>query len=97
MSLAFFGHTHCQALFSDPEAATPELIGDGQWHVPVESRCAITLGSVGQSRDPEVEKGTATWAVWDSGERRLTWKQTRFSDEESRQGLDEARLPHYGS
>ncbi len=92
--IGFFGHTHQFAVFSDKEpghADAPEQLDENRYHFPENCVSAITIGSVGQPRDPDDNR--ACWAVWEPEERVVTFKRTSYPARIAALQIVEAGLP----
>jgi predicted phosphodiesterase len=77
--IGFFGHTHQQELFPDPDAAEgPEQLDPLRWRLPEGLACAVTVGSVGQSRITRDQR--AAWTLWDPRERMVAFRRTEYDN-----------------
>lgn len=93
IELAFFGHTHRQAWFSDPEAqGQPEQVDDEHLHLPEGSICAVTAGAVGQPRGDDGDP-RATWVLWDTETRIIEFRKTSYAVDRAARAIREAGLP----
>lgn len=88
--VGFFGHTHRQKIFRLPTAAPPEEIASGVFRLPEKTPFAITVGSVGQPRDPGPE---AAWTLWDSAERTVTFRRILYDHAATATAITAAGLP----
>ena len=90
--VGFFGHTHRLGVFSDDTAdAVPEKIDEDRYLIPEGSICAVTVGSVGQSR--EVSDERATWVIWDPEERIVEFHRSYYPHLQAAREIMEAGLP----
>lgn len=88
--VGFFGHTHRQSIFLLPEAAPPEEIAPGVFRLSAETSFAITVGGVGQPRDPGPE---AAWTLWDSAKRTVTFRRVPYDHAAAAASIIAAGLP----
>ena len=88
--VGFFGHTHRQKIFRLPAAAPPDEIAPGIFHLPEQTAFAITVGSVGQPRDPGPE---AAWTLWDPVERTVTFRRVPYDHAAAAAAITAAGLP----
>jgi diadenosine tetraphosphatase ApaH/serine/threonine PP2A family protein phosphatase len=89
--IGFFGHTHQQELFPDPDAAEgPEQLDALRWRLPEGLACAVTVGSVGQSRIAKDQR--AAWTLWDPRERIVEFRRTEYDNLAAARGILAARL-----
>ncbi len=87
LTLGFFGHTHRLAVY-------PERLWNREESVIELSRddvVAITVGSVGQSREPGDPR--ATWVLFDSDERTVEFQRTEYDRELAARQIIDAGLP----
>jgi predicted phosphodiesterase len=88
--LGFFGHTHRQNIFHHPTDPAPEELEENTFHLPDDTGYAITVGSVGQPRDP----GTAAaWTLWNPDERIVTFRRVSYRTKPAASAILEAGLP----
>jgi hypothetical protein len=88
--LGFFGHTHRQNIFHHPTDPAPEELEENTFHLPDDTGYAITVGSVGQPRDP----GTAAaWTLWNPDERIVTFRRVNYRTKPAASAILEAGLP----
>lgn len=89
-NLGFFGHTHCQNVFSDQTEALDWL--DGKIvRIPSRVAAAVTVGSVGQPRGEEARN--ATWVAWDSDARIIEFRETSYDRTSAALAVLDAGLP----
>lgn len=88
--IGFFGHTHIPDLFTRDHQSL-EWLDASRVHVPAGIPCAITIGSVGQPRHESDRR--ASWVLWDSSERVVDFRKTRFNRLKSAQNIVKAGLP----
>ncbi|MGC9199527.1 MAG: metallophosphoesterase family protein [Acidobacteriaceae bacterium] len=101
VDLAFFGHTHLQGAFcrraefwAEDTPAFPEGSGSevGQFTLALDvgSRCLVNPGGVGQPRDGDWR---AAFAIYDQGEREVTFFRTPYDVGAAQAAIREAGLP----
>lgn len=73
--LGFFGHTHEIGVFAE-DPARLEWLDAARVRIPADTSCAVTVGSVGQSRHETDRR--ATWALWDTKTREVTFRHTDY-------------------
>lgn len=89
--VGFFGHTHQQAIFSDPDCPEePEQIAPLAWRLPKGAACAVTVGSVGESRIKGDKR--AAWVLWDSDELTVEFRRTSYDNLSTARSILEAGL-----
>lgn len=88
--VGFFGHTHRQNIFHLPATAPAEEIAPGVFYLPEKTAFAITVGSVGQPRDPGPE---AAWTLWDSTARTITFRRLPYDHTIAAESIIAAGLP----
>jgi diadenosine tetraphosphatase ApaH/serine/threonine PP2A family protein phosphatase len=88
--VGFFGHTHRQKIFRLPAAAPPEEIAPGVFQLPEHTAFAVTVGSVGQPRDPGPE---AAWTMWDPEARTVTFRRVPYDHAAAAAAITAAGLP----
>lgn len=86
----FFGHTHRQNIFHLPETDAPKELQPRTFQLPAEGSFAITVGSVGQPRDPGPE---AAWALWDSEARTVSFHRVAYDSQAAATSILSAGLP----
>jgi len=89
-TIGFFGHTHRQNIFRLPTAAPPEEIAPGVFQLPEHTAFAVTVGSVGQPRDPGPE---AAWTMWDPEARTITFRRVPYDHAAAAAAITAAGLP----
>lgn len=89
-SVGFFGHTHRQKIFHIPTNAPPEEIAPGVFLLPEHEAFAVTVGSVGQPRDPGPE---AAWTLWDPTERTVAFRRVPYDQAAASAAITAAGLP----
>ncbi len=90
--LGFFGHIHRLGIYFDKAArVVPEQISEDKYLIPKGSVCAVTVGSVGQSREEGDDR--ATWVTWDPDERIVEFHRNYYSSIRAAREIIEAGLP----
>ena len=91
--VAFCGHSHQQAIFSDPRSALQvHEVGKRKFYLPLGLAVVVGVGSVGQPREPEGDL-RAAWAIWDSDERIVEFRRTEYDVEKAMADNIAAGLP----
>jgi predicted phosphodiesterase len=88
--IGFFGHTHVQELFCDPNAKLDQL-DETRFHIPAEAPCVVMVGSVGQPRHETDLR--ASWVLWQPEERLIEMRKTEYNRQQAAQDIVEAGLP----
>lgn len=88
--VGFFGHTHRQNIFRLPAIDPPEEIAPGVFQLPENTAFAVTVGSVGQPRDPGPE---AAWTLWNPAERTVTFRRVPYDHAAAAAEITAAGLP----
>lgn len=88
--IGFFGHTHEVGIFADhPE--TLEWLDPDRMRIPSDIACAVTVGSVGQSRH-ETDR-SATWVIWEPDNRIVEFRRTEYDRFRAVKDIIDAGLP----
>lgn len=90
--LTFFGHTHLPSLFILHQGGVRGMLlrGDGRIHVSDRLRYLVNPGSIGQPRDRDPR---ASFMIYDSDRRVLSWRRIDYPIERARRRILEAGLP----
>lgn len=88
VSLCFFGHTHCQGIFSE---SAPRMPGeDGHFILNEDELFFVNPGSVGQPRDGDAR---AAFAVFDTELRDVELVRVEYDTKTTADKISEAGLP----
>lgn len=88
--LGFFGHTHRENVFSDPEGLRPGQVDEQCFRLPADTSVAVTAGSTGRSRDLDRR---ARWLEWDNEARLITFHRVPYDHDATLAAAREAGLP----
>ncbi|MDA0766743.1 MAG: metallophosphoesterase family protein [Verrucomicrobia bacterium] len=88
--VGFFGHTHRQRIFHLPATDPPPEKAPQVFQLPADTGYAITIGSVGQPRDPGPE---AAWTLWDPDERLVSFHRVPYDCTAAAHAILAANLP----
>jgi diadenosine tetraphosphatase ApaH/serine/threonine PP2A family protein phosphatase len=87
-SVCFFGHTHCQGIFSESGARTPDE--DGHLKLEEGELYFVNPGSVGQPRDGDAR---AAFAIFDTELRELDLIRVEYDRKTTADKISQAGLP----
>ncbi len=86
-TVGFFGHIHRFGIY-------PPIVHNSEsdiYELPVDSSTAITVGSVGQSR--ETLDNRAGWVLWDTAARTVQFRKVEYDWKRAAQQIVDAGLP----
>lgn len=89
LNVGFFGHIHRLAIF--PGLKKLKQKKKEIFRLPEDKVTAITVGSVGQSRDKNDWR--ATWVLWDPDERTVEFRRTEYDNKLAAKQIIDAGLP----
>lgn len=92
--VGFFGHTHIQRVFTEPGQSV-EWHESGRFTIPQGVACAVTVGSVGQPRQPNDLR--ACWALWDPETRTVELRRVHYDRVAAARQVVAAGLPLDGA
>ncbi len=90
----FFGHTHLQEIFPDPD---PDPVGGIEWqggmrfYIPAGVPCVVMVGSAGQPRHASDRR--AAWVLWDAEQRIVEFRKTDYPRLQAARDIKRAGLP----
>jgi diadenosine tetraphosphatase ApaH/serine/threonine PP2A family protein phosphatase len=90
VSLCFFGHTHCQGIFSEDGPCVPD--DDGHFRLGEGKLFFINPGSVGQPRDGDPR---AAYAVYDAERRDVEFVRVEYDRQRTADKVRQAGLPRF--
>jgi len=90
VSLCFFGHTHCQGIFSEDGPCVPD--DDGHFRLEDGKLFFINPGSVGQPRDGDPR---AAYAVYDAERRDVEFVRVEYDRQRTADKVRQAGLPRF--
>ena len=86
--ICFVGHSHVPVMFLDTEPAAVFL--EPEYKVPEDRRLVVNVGSVGQPRD---HLNLASYALYDSDERKVSMRRVDYDCQSASQDILDAGLP----
>lgn len=92
--VGFFGHTHVQRLFTQP-GHSYQCHEPGKYTLPQGVACAVTVGSVGQPRQPGDLR--ACWTLWDPETRAIELRRVHYDRVQAARQVLAAGLPMEGA
>jgi len=90
VSLCFFGHTHCQGIFSEDGPCVPD--DDGHFQMEDGKLFFINPGSVGQPRDGDAR---AAYAIYDAERRDVELVRVEYDRQKTADKVRQAGLPRF--
>jgi predicted phosphodiesterase len=90
VALCFFGHTHCQGIFSEDERCVPD--GDGHFRLEEGKPFFVNPGSVGQPRDGDAR---AAFAIYDGETRDIELVRVEYDWKRTADKVRQAGLPRF--
>ena len=88
--VGFFGHTHVQEFFADPEGDV-QWLDDSRFRIPNDMACVVMVGAVGQPRH-ETDR-SAAWVLWDSETNVVEFRKSPYNRLDAAQAIAKAGLP----
>jgi len=90
VSLCFFGHTHCQGIFSESGPCAPAQ--DGRFGLNENELFFVNPGSVGQPRDGDAR---AAFAIFDTELRDVELIRVEYDKKTTADKISQAGLPSF--
>lgn len=88
--VGFFGHTHAQKAFAGSKDRL-EWLSESMVRIPIGTACAVTVGSVGQPRDPMDRR--AEWVLWDPSDGVVEFRKTEYDRKSAADAIARKGLP----
>lgn len=92
--VGFFGHTHIQRVFTEPGQSV-QWLEPGRFTIPQGVACAVTVGSVGQPRQPNDLR--ACWVLWEPETRTVELRRVHYDRVAAAKKVMAAGLPLEGA
>lgn len=92
-SVCFFGHSHIPSMFTlQPQGIRVDVVAGDRVRIRLKRDCRylINPGSIGQPRDRNPD---ASFALYDTQERVVTFERVRYDVEKAREKIYQAGLP----
>lgn len=109
LDICFVGHVHRLAIYGESRIDSgasdyqldrkPEKVGEDRFHLAEDAVWAVTVGSVGQSRETGAERHDvrATWVLWDPEERTVEFRRTEYENSDAAARILAAGLPAHSA
>lgn len=88
--IGFFGHTHREAIFSEEDGPSLELLAERTYRLPPETSITVTAGGTGQPRDGDPR---ARWLSWEPDKRIIEFHRVVYDNRAAADAILAAGLP----
>lgn len=109
LDVCFAGHVHRLAIYGETQYddgepgyqldRQAEQVGEDRFHLAEDAVWAVTVGSVGQSRETGVDRKDvrATWALWNPEQRTVEFRRTEYENHVAADQILAAGLPEHSA